>query len=233
MNKTKLTNEMAHQWKCDCLAYLEGLLVSGGLGELKTALMEKNALRPKMCDKGTFLLRPGMAVVEAFFLRKGLAALYSLDRDGNKKVFYIWDSSSIIVMYQSFRERLPNEEFYIEILEDAEIVSISSTSMDRIYALHAVAHKLTEKILSLKAERRMDQLDILLTDKNERYVMLTLKFPSFFVNGQCRLPIEICNGFIGISDSTRKRSIKKLGNKMKKNSPSAKWTFLTLMLSYF
>jgi hypothetical protein len=126
--------------------------------------------------------------------------LYSIDeKTGTQKIFYIWEADSIIVMYREFRENLPSGDYFIELIEHSELVTITNFCMEGIYAQHTVAHDLTEIILTEKKRRMLAQMDILLTPtKGERFAMLEEKFPG--LRGRLSGD-EIC-AFIGIRPTT-------------------------------
>lgn len=201
----KLTAEMIKIWKQCVVNYLESLL-GKPLGPLETALLLGDVLRPSYKDKGSFLLIPNMKATEAHYLKKGMAKLYTLTEDGKQKIFYLWKENEIIVLHKSFRGRLPNDKYHIEMMEDGEVLSISNSCMDNIYAEHITAHDLTQQIVNLKTERRIDQLDILLTDKSERYAMFVERFPDFYARMTNE---EICS-FIGVSETILRTSRKRL-----------------------
>nr|WP_068890701.1 hypothetical protein [Pedobacter panaciterrae] len=193
-----LTDEMILQWKQSTVDYLKGLYKKP-LNELGYALMSPGFLRPQFKRKGSFLLEPNMLVNEAWYLRKGLAMLYAIEsKTGSMNGYYIWEADSIIVLYEAFIEQLPNEAFYIELIEDSELVSVSNFTMGGIYKEHTVAHVLTQKILSKQIERRGMQCEILMMPKLERPAALDEKFPNL----KGRLSSEQICAFIGIKPST-------------------------------
>jgi hypothetical protein len=199
----KLTEQLIKIWKDAVITYLKGLY-SNFPKELEEMLLLPDVLNPVYKYRGELLLQPGIKVTKAYYLKKGLAKLYSIDGEtGFPKLFYIWDAASIVVLYKAFREKLPNDEFYIELMEDSELVSISNFWMDDVYEAHPVAHELTGKILSMKTERRMLQTDILtMVDKKRRYCAFKKKFPELFEEGKPRLSNEEICAFINISEST-------------------------------
>ena len=204
----KLTEEMIKIWKqcvIDYLTKLYGKPIPG----LAEALMEPGVLEPMFKYKGEFLLKPGEKVMHAWYLKKGMAKLFTYDEHGEAKIFYIWNADSIIVLYKAFRERLPSQDCYIQLMEDSELVSITSMSMDDIYAEHTAAHELTTKILYMKTEQRDLLTGILkMTDKLRRYCVLKQKFSWLFVNGKCRLSNEEICSLIDISITCLKRAKK-------------------------
>jgi CRP-like cAMP-binding protein len=201
----KLTEQLIKIWKQCVIDYLQRLL-GEPLGVLETALIQEGVLKPNFKERGSFLLIPNMKATEAHYLKKGRAKLYTIAENGKQKIFYLWKENEIIVLLKSFRERLPNEKYYIEMIEDSELVSITNFCMDGIYAEHISAHTLTQQIVNLKTERRIDQLDILLTDKSERYALFAERFPDFYL----RMTNEEICGFVGINETTLKESRRKL-----------------------
>lgn len=199
-----LSPEMTLVLKKSCINYFEGL--HGKAIPQLQGIMVPGILTTRKRPKGHFLLEPGMQVAEAYYLRNGLVKLYSIDPvSGEEKILYIWEAESIIVLYKAFIENLPNEEFYIEVMEDSELVSVNNSLMDDIYEKYTLAHELTWKILNLKTERRLLQTNILLmVDKKLRYKVFKEKFPE--LKGRLSNS-EIC-GFIGLTESTLKEARK-------------------------
>ena len=190
-------------WKECVIDYLTRLY-GKPLGDLVTALMTPGALTPRPRSKGYILQEPGALVFEAHYLKTGLAKLYSIDeRTGAEKIFYIWEEDSIIVMYKEFRESLPSDDYFIELIEDSELVSITNFCMEGIYEQHTVAHHLTNLILAEKKKRMMAQMNILLTpSKSNRFTLFEEKFPGL----KGRLSNDEVCGFIGVSPSTLNNS---------------------------
>jgi hypothetical protein len=198
----KLTEQRKHELKTATVDYLRGL--HSPINELEYALMAPRALAARFRVAGTILLEPESMVSEAHYLHSGLAILYSIDAlTGDPKLLYVWEEKTIIVLYEEFKEKLPSGEYYIELIEDSELVSITNFCMDAIYDKHTVAYLLTQKILNMQTKRRFMQTDILLmVDKKLRYCVLKRTFPGLFTDGKCRLSNDQICGFIGIKEST-------------------------------
>lgn len=157
-------------------------------------------LRPHYKPKGHLLLDPDMLHKDAIFLRSGLIKLYIIHpASGRPQILHIWLEGEIVLLYKMFRYRLTNTKYYIETIENSELVSISNDSMDIIYRNYPVADRLTTEILSEKNERRMKQLEILGTvDKGCRSAMFEEMFPEFCY----RLNNADRCAFIGVGEST-------------------------------
>lgn len=195
----KLTEQLIKLWKECVIAYLQKLY-GKPLGDLENALMAPGVLIPRYKPRHSFLLEPNTPVTEAHYLKSGMAKLYAYDdKSGQPKIFYIWEPGSIIVLYKEFRENLPHADYYIELTEDSEVISITSFCMEEIYEVHSVAYLLTQKILGEMKKRMLLQMDILLTPaKSDRYALFEDRFPGL----RGRLSNEEVCGFIGISMAT-------------------------------
>jgi CRP-like cAMP-binding protein len=166
--------------------------------QMGTDLMKM--LRPHYKPKGHLLLDPDMKHKDAIFLRTGLIKLYLIHPvSGKEQILHVWIEGEIVVLYKMFRRGLKNTKYYIETIENSELVSISIDHMDIIYGTYPVADRLTTEILSEKNERRIKQLEILGTvDKGCRPAMLEDMFPEF-----ChRLNNADRCAFIGVAEST-------------------------------
>ena len=194
----KLTDQRKHELKVATVAYLRGL--HSQIDELEDALMAPGTLNPRSRMSGSILLEPDCLVSEAHYLHTGLAILYTIDaKSGLMKIFYIWEDRSIIVLYEEFRDRLPNDDYYIMLIEDSELVSITNFCMDGIYEKHTIAYLLTQKIINEQISRRMMQTDILLMEsKTARLKAFEQKFPNL----KGRLTREQKCAFLGVKKST-------------------------------
>ena len=134
----------AYLWKKETVDYLKGM--EEVPEQMEADLMRM--LRPHYKAAGHLLLEPLIHHNDAVYLRKGLVKLYLLDADsGKQQIMHIWVPGEIIVLYKMFRRRLLNIKFYIEVISDAQLVSISNDGMDVIYKAYPAAEKLTLNIL--------------------------------------------------------------------------------------
>lgn len=204
LQRFTFTPQLVLDWQTATVDYLKSLYGGLPLDGLEHSLMERDVLTPTFRHKGAFLLEPHMKVNHAYYLKKGLAKLFCVDpKTHEQKIHYIWEENSIVVLLKAFREQQQNKDFYIELIEDSELVGISNFSMENIYQEHTVAYELTQKIQNMKTERHVLQVDILLIiDKKIRYPALKASFPGLFADGKCRLSNEDICAFINISETT-------------------------------
>ncbi len=165
--------------------------------------MEPEVLLPMPLFEGELLLRPGMFVDKAYYLKKGLVKMYYYNEEGQVVLIHIWDAGSIVVLFRKFKINARNHKYYMEAIEDSELVAISSVTMGMIYQKHSYAQELTDQILGIKRMRMEQQTEILqMTDKKRRYVRLKQLFPEFLLEGEWRLSNEEICAFINVSEST-------------------------------
>lgn len=202
----KFNEEIISKWKESCLSYLKTYTQTTSDDPI-AGLFSGMQLIPKFCLKGYKLLEPNVQAAEAFYLKKGSAKLYNIDgRTGEEKIKYIWTGESIIAIFAELVDNKPNEEFYISLMEDSELVSISHFFKADAYKEHTVAFVITQKLMSFKTHKRMLHIDILqMVDKKMRYVELKKKFSDFFFPSLRLSNAEIC-GFIEISETTLKQA---------------------------
>jgi len=191
---------MAYLWKKDTVDYLKTMQQ---LPEPMVADLMK-MLRPHYKFSGHLLLEPDMYHTDALYMRVGMAKLYLLDaKSGKQQIIHIWVAGEIILLHRMFIKRLQNTKFYIEMIEDAELVSISNDCMDRIYKDYPAADKLTVDILDEKHEKRLKHQEILSIEyKGDRYGRFVVLFPEL-VN---RLGNEDMCAFLGVSEPTLLRA---------------------------
>ena len=131
--------------------------------------------------------------------------MYYYNEEGQMILIHIWDAGSIVVLFRKFKTNAKNRKYYMELMEDSELVAITNVTMGIIYERHAYAQELTDEILGRKRIRMEWQTEILqMTDKKRRYLRLKQLFPEFLKNGEWRLSNnEIC-AFINVSETVLK-----------------------------
>lgn len=145
----------AYLWKKETVDYLKTMQAVPEPMEADLMMM----LRPHYKFGGHLLLEPDMYHTDALYLKVGMVKLYLLDAaSGKQQIIHVWIAGEIITLHRMFVKRLLNTKYYIEVIEDAELVSISNDCMDRIYKDYPAADKLTVDILDEKHEKRLKHL---------------------------------------------------------------------------
>ncbi|RZK68734.1 MAG: Crp/Fnr family transcriptional regulator [Pedobacter sp.] len=192
----------AYLWKTEVI---DSLNVLGGIPVAQPMEDDlRSRLKAHAKLKGHFLLEPDMKHSEASYLRSGIVKLFVLDKRGRVQNMHVWVPGEIIVLFKYFKKRLLNTRYYLSVIANAEMVSISIDSMDFIYATYpAHAYMLTTEVLAEKSDKRMKLLEIVGSlDKEARPAMFDELFPE--------LRNKLNNGeriaLLGIGESTLGRS---------------------------
>ena len=203
MNVIKSIDEAtAYLWKSEMM---NALNVLGGKPVPEPMEQDLRArLKPSIKLKGHFLLEPEMKHSEASYLRSGIVKLFVLDKRGRIQNMHVWLPGEIIVLFKYFKKRLLNTKYYLSVIANAELVSISIDNMEYIYEQYAAhAYMLTTEVLAEKSDKRMKLLEIVGSlDKEARPAMFDELFPELrhiLTNGE-RIAL------LGIGESTLGRS---------------------------
>lgn len=195
----KLTTQEHDDLKRSCIDFFKANCTYFPV-ELEELALRPGSLTPIRRPAGYILQQPGAEVAKAYYLKSGTAVLYCIDPFyGKPMVAHVWEAHMLIILYKEFDLRIPNQEYYIEITKDADLVSISNNCVDDSYLRHPAAVEIAKNVIALKHERLMMQMSILLLpSKAERLQAFERLFPS--LKGQ--LPDKFLCGFLGIGQST-------------------------------
>lgn len=194
-----LTEKMIKEWKLAATTYLLSLFDFPN-NELADLLCQPTALTTRHRCKGYQLFLPEGLTFCAHYLQKGLAKLYSIDPvTAVPKIFYFWEAGSVIFMNPEFWKLLPKGDYYIELVEDSELISINNIYNERKPSYL----ELVKGFEIAMKERLFLQMDILLLNTKTERLML---FERHFPNLRGRLTQSEIFSFIGVSPSTGRRT---------------------------
>lgn len=170
--------------------------------EMETDLLEM--LKPHYKRKGYYILEPLIKFHSyANFIRSGKAKLFKFDDWGEQHMIHLWGEKEFMVYFKLFRRRRENTVYYIELLEDCELVCISRDDVEILYKRYQESYELTLDMLEKKMEQKENRIEILDTiAKVDRPGMLDEMFPKF----KNKLSNSDKNAFIGTGNSTLYRA---------------------------
>ncbi len=149
--------------------------------------------------KGDRILMPDMQVNKFYFLNKGLMKFYS-HGPKSKNTIDFWNYGEYVLMYKEFMDGGCNKEFYIEALEDCELVLIGKEDFRPVMTMFLETHIIVEKIGHLKARRRVNHMQILMLPAKERYRALDAKESMYReMRLKQRLPDQEMAEFLSVS----------------------------------
>ncbi len=184
-------------------------------------LTEKSGLKPEEFEllapsvktmvvaKGEILLKPGEVCQHSFFVEKGLLRSYTIDEGGKEHIiqfapeeWFISDRSSAY-----FNEA---SEFYIEAIEDSEVVLINHDFMVKAGGLNTSFREYNERLLQNHIRHLQKRINLLLgATAEKRYLDFIQLYPDLLL----RVPQWMIASYLGITPESLSRVRKELGRK--------------------
>jgi CRP-like cAMP-binding protein len=162
-------------------------------------------LNQKTLKKGEYLLKEGQKVNEIAFIEKGALRIYYLS-DGKEINNHFFLDNEYAVSYLDFLKQRPSR-YYIQALEDSQLLTFSSQSLQRAYdhsknwerfgriiaeSVYAIATNRFESFLFLSAK--------------ERYLQMIKDYPRLIQ----RIPLYHLASYLGIERESLSRIRKEI-----------------------
>lgn len=161
----------------------------------------KTLFLPKKLRRRHFILQEGEISKFSIFVEKGILRTYTIDEKGNEHTLQLASEGWWAADLYSFFTNEPSN-FYIEALENCELLLISKTSwdelMDRVPAFERYFRILIQNNLVSTQRRLMSTLS---QTAEEKYLNLVSKHPDLLQ----RVPQTIIASFLGITPETLSR----------------------------
>lgn len=187
----------------------------------KQYLTEKSGLKPKEFEqlaaalktmsvtKGEYLLQPGEVCEHSFFVEKGLLRSYTIDEGGKEHIIQFapenWFLSDRSSAY--FNEA---SEFYIEAIEDSEVVLIDHDFMIKAAGISNAFRQYNEKLLQNHIRHLQKRINLLLgATAEKRYLDFIHLYPDLLL----RVPQWMIASYLGITPESLSRVRKELARK--------------------
>jgi len=157
-------------------------------------------IKIKRYKKGDIFLSEGKVSNTLGFITKGFFRKYYL-KEGNDINFWFYHENQFLVAYQSFLERVPTN-FYIEAIEDSEILTLSYENIQDMYTISDEFQKLGRLIcekMYIAHHKRIE--DLLFKDATVRYNDLVKNYPILAQ----RLPQYHLASYLGIKPQSLSR----------------------------
>lgn len=163
----------------------------------------------KPIQKGAFIYQEGDTVKNAFFVKSGLFRTYIIDEQGVEHILQFalpgWWSGDLGSFISG-----STTNFYVEALEDSEVLTISKKSWDELLGkapFYLDYHrKLLEKGLVATQNRLLDAYS---TDAKKKYLQLIDSFPDILL----RVPQYMIASYLGMTRETLSRVRRHISNK--------------------
>ena len=160
--------------------------------------------------KGQFYNKQNVVCKDLGIVVSGIFRIYHYDAATNEeRNLYFFSENQFIVSFGSFVYQFPCN-YYIEALEDAEIVYIPYTALQGIYASHPTWQRfgrLLAEHFFVQSQRRAEEL--LFLSHEERYVNLLAEHPNI-IN---RVAAYHIASYLGIKNQSLSRIRKRISQK--------------------
>lgn len=166
----------------------------------------KAALNEILVSKGAFLLKPGTLVKHEYFVVKGCLKAYHIDDKGNRHIMQFAIENWWIGDFDAFYNQAASK-FYIEAIEDAQLLSINYDSLQKIYEEAPIFERYF-RILVTKAFISQQKRILSAQEKNtqERYIEFCTSYPNI----ENRVPNYDIANYLGVTPENLSRVRKKL-----------------------
>jgi CRP-like cAMP-binding protein len=164
--------------------------------------------RVRKIKKGDFFNMQSMVCSDLGLVVKGIFRIYYRDDEKQEeKNLFFFSENQFVVSFRSFITRNPCW-YFIEALEDSEIISISYDNLNALYEAHPAWSKfgrlLAEQFFSY-AQTRTEQF--VFFSHEERYIKLLEEHPNIIA----RIPAYHISSYLGITNPSLSRIRKRIG----------------------
>ncbi len=162
-------------------------------------------LKQIILKKGDFLLREGERVNEIAFIEKGALRFYYLS-DGREINAHFFLENDYAVSYLDFLKNSPSK-YYIQALEDCELYSFDSKSLQKAYDISKNWERygrIIAESLYATASNRFESF--LFLSAKERYLQMINDYPRFIQ----RIPLYHLASYLGIERESLSRIRKEI-----------------------
>jgi CRP-like cAMP-binding protein len=166
-------------------------------------------LKTQKIKKHTRLLSPGEVCSYSFFVEKGLLKLYTIDDGGKEHVIQFAPEDWIVSDRSSSYFSQPSE-FFIDAVEDSEIVYLDKAFMDKASALSEHYRQFNERSLHNHIRHIQKRVSLLLgATAEQRYMDFIKLYPDLML----RVPQWMIASYLGVTPESLSRVRKELAKK--------------------
>jgi CRP-like cAMP-binding protein len=166
-------------------------------------------LRVENIKKGNRLLNAGEVCSFSFFIEKGLLRMYSINELGKEQIIQ-FAPENWLVSDRSSSYFSKASDFYIDAIEDSEIIFISKDFMDLAAEKHDSFRVFFEKLLHNHIRHMQKRISLLLgATAEQRYMDFIKLYPDLML----RVPQWMIASYLGVTPESLSRVRKELAKK--------------------
>lgn len=150
--------------------------------------------------KRTLLLRAGEVCTHFHYIERGLARVFYYRNDQEITAWFGFEGQIISAIDSFFTGQV--SEYWIEMLEDSQVCSVSNAHIEWLFAQHPATERLGRLMITenyLRLDERMKLFAFHTAE--ERYARLLEQFPAILQ----RVPLHVIASYLGITQVTLSR----------------------------
>jgi len=152
-------------------------------------------------QKNQVLIKEGQVCNKLYFVEQGMGRSYYLKKDGKEVTQWFFGAGKFMSSADSFFKQSPSF-YYLEVLEDSILYSISNEKMDLLLAKYHKMEKFT-RLLSIdmltNMVRKLNAIQF--QTARERYDYMIYEFPDI----AHRVPLSSIASYLGMTQETLSR----------------------------
>ena len=165
-------------------------------------------LQIKQVNKNDVLLREGQICKELGFINHGVFRMYYLANGKELNTHFSFEND-FVVNYHSFLQASPSR-YFIQALEDAEIVTFNLQTLQNAYNQSQNWERLGRKMAEQSYKLTTNRVEgFMFMDASERYLEMMNENPHFLE----RIPLYHLASYLGIERESLSRLRKKISGK--------------------
>ena len=151
--------------------------------------------------KNQTLVRQGEICNSLYFVEKGMGRSYYLNENGKEISQWFFGVGKFMSSVDSFFQQTPSL-YYLEVLEDATLYSISKEDMDQLFAKYHKMEKMGRLVTIEMLTKMVNKLNaIQFQTAKERYDYMLAEFPDIAY----QVPLGHIASYLGMTQETLSR----------------------------
>lgn len=151
--------------------------------------------------KNHTLVRHGEICKSLYFVEKGMGRSYYLNENGKEITQWFFGVGKFMSSVDSFFQQTPSL-YYLEVLEDSELYSISKNDIDQLFSKYHKMEKMGRLVTIEMLTRVVNKLNaIQFQTAKERYDYMLAEFPDIAY----RVPLGHIASYLGMTQETLSR----------------------------
>lgn len=151
--------------------------------------------------KNQILVRQGEVCKALYFVEEGMGRSYYLKENGKEITQWFFDVGKFMTSADSFFQQIPSL-YYLEVIENAVVYSISKTDLDMLFKRYHKMEKLGRLVAIEMLTKMVNKLNaIQFQTARERYDYMLTEFPDIAY----QVPLGHIASYLGMTQETLSR----------------------------